>query len=143
MAAIEGLPALAGAAQKKHLDISGALQHNRQMAQATTVTDAHAAGAAETRGPARVRAQEILLAAAATALLALLGWLALSMVQVREDIVQLRSAVARNTESIRHIERRLDSMDSRLDSMDARLAAMQSSLAVLVERSGGEAAPRR
>lgn len=116
------------------------------MSQAITTT--------ETPGVARVRVQEILLGVAATAvfagILTFWAWIAISLVQVQKDVVQLRSAVTRNTESIRHIERRLDSMDSRLDSMDsrldsmdARLAAMQSSLALLVERSGGEAAPRR
>jgi len=122
---------------------------------ARAITTDEAPGAARVRF--RFQSQEVLLAllgviaaAALAATIAFGAWLGSSMVQVREDIVQLRSAVTRNTESIRHIERRLDTMDSRLDtmdsrldSMDARLAAMQSSLALLVERSGGEAAPRR
>jgi len=129
---------------------------------ARAITTDEAPGAARVRF--RFRSQDVLLillgvvaTAALAAAIAFGAWLGSSMVQVREDIVHLRGAVARNAESIRHIERRLDtmdsrldtmdsrldSMDSRLDSMDARLAAMQSSLALLVERSGGEAAPRR
>jgi len=87
-------------------------------------------------GAERIGFSEFLLRTAAAAIIALLGWLAISMVQVQGDIRQLRGEVAHNTASIRRIEARLDSMDSQLDEM-------QISLALLVERSGGEAAPRR
>jgi len=53
-----------------------------------------AATATESPGAARVRAQEILLTAAATALLTLLAWLASSIVQVGKDIEQPRGEVA-------------------------------------------------
>jgi len=65
-----------------------------------------------------------------------LGWLAVELGDVREE-------VARNTESIRHIERRLDSMDSRLNAIEVSLAEMQASLAVLVARSGGSPTARK
>jgi len=87
-------------------------------------------------GAARIGLSGFLLRTVAAAIIALLGWLAIRMVQVQGDIRQLRAEVAHNTASIRHIEARLDSMDSQLDEM-------QISLALLVERSGGEAAPRR
>lgn len=111
------------------------------MAQATTATDTRAAGAAETRSPSRVRAQEILLAAAATALLALLGWLALSMVQVGEDIVRLRSAVAHNAENIVQLRRAVERNTETLQRNTQTLQRIEALL--LAERSGGENAPRR
>lgn len=99
------------------------------MAQATTANDTRAAGAAETRGRVRVRVQEILLAAAATAVLASIlafwAWLALSVVQVGKDIVQLRSAVERNTEGIARNAETLQRIEALL----------------LAERSGGATAP--
>jgi len=86
-----------------------------------------AATATEAPGAARVRVQEILLTAAATALLILLAWLASSMVQVGKDIEQLRgevalvrSAVERNTERLQRIESLL-----------------------LADRASGESAPRK
>jgi len=99
---------------------------------------AEAASTIAAPGVARVRVQEILLGVATTAVLAGIltfwAWLAISMVQLREEmarnteiikrntesIVQLRGEVARNTESIRRVESLL-----------------------LVERSGGETAPRQ
>ena len=89
-------------------------------------------------GAARVRVQEILLGVAATAVLAGIltfwAWLAISMVQLREEmarntesIVQLRGEVARNTASI---ERNTESI-RRVESL------------LRVERSGGETAPRQ
>lgn len=97
---------------------------------------AQAASTIKTPIAERIGFSEFLLRTAAAAVIALLGWLAISMIQVQGDIRQLRAEVAHNTASIRRIEARLDSMDARLD-------AMQVSLAVLVERSGGEAAPRQ
>jgi len=104
---------------------------------------AEAASTFKVLGVARVRVQEILLGAALAAVLTFWGWLAVSVVQLREEVARNSENIARNTESIRRIEARLDSMDSRLNAMQDSLAAMQSSLAVLVERSGGETAPRQ
>jgi len=86
-----------------------------------------AATATEAPGAARVRVQEILLTAAATALLILLAWLASSMVQVGKDIEQLRGEVAL--------------VRSAVESNAARLQRIESLL--LADRSGGESAPRK
>lgn len=89
----------------------------------------------------RVRVQEILLGFGATALLALLGWLALSVVQVREDIVQLRGEVAlvrsevkRNTESIQQLRAEVARNTESLQRIEALL---------LAERDGRRGAPPR
>jgi len=93
-----------------------------------------AATATAAPGAARVRVQEILLTAAATALLILLAWLASSMVQVGKDIEQLRgevtlvrSAVERNAEGIERNAARLQRIESLL----------------LADRASGESAPRK
>lgn len=78
----------------------------------------------------RVRAQEILLGFGATALLALLGWLALSVVQVREDIVELRGEVAlvrnevkRNTEIIQQLRAEISRNTESLQRIESLLLA--------------------
>jgi len=86
-----------------------------------------AATATESPGAARVRVQEILLTAAATALLILLAWLASSMVQVGKDIEQLRGEVALVRSAVERNAERLQRIESLL----------------LAGRSGGESAPRK
>jgi len=86
-----------------------------------------AAAATAAPGAARVRVQEILLTAAATALLILLAWLASSMVQVGKDIEQLRGEVAL--------------VRSAVESNAARLQRIESLL--LADRASGESAPRK
>jgi len=86
-----------------------------------------AATATAAPGAARVRVQEILLTAAATALLILLAWLASSMVQVGKDIEQLRGEVAL--------------VRSAVESNAARLQRIESLL--LADRASGESAPRK
>jgi len=127
---------------------------------------AEAVSTFKTSGVERVRfrfqSQEVLLALlgviAAAALAAAVGfgaWLGSSMVQVREDIVHLRGAVARNAEAIARnaeaiarnaeaIARNAEAIARNAEAIERNAESLQRIEALLLaERSGGETAPRR